>query len=314
MSEFIYKGMPKFSRPSQDEEIQALKASIYGYWYQFARLSPVLWFAHVNAASPRNRTIGKVSKDFGDLWQMDFEMWAKRYARSLFPEQQDFQKIEPYSPRRQIKLDERVIVVPMSIRRSSLMAQFKQFLNDEHPNNELNVLRTAHTARYKIHTKMYRDHVLDNERLVLIYRMLYPDTPIWVIADRLQLAPSNKVRFDGFHIRNNRKEDFDRLNSVGGRYLYKARRRLLNLERGSFPNASEIDVSAREQPFGRELHPEFVRKTQLMVDKPSAWKKWLGREYHAEILHEVQRRNPRDGRGCSSGDWEMFASGKKNSI
>jgi hypothetical protein len=306
--------MPNFFRPTQDEEIEALKGSVYGYWYQFARLSPVLWFAHVMSAIPRNRSIAKVSKDFGDLWRMNFEAWAKKNARVLFPEQRDFQRIEPYTPRRQIKPDERVIVVPMSIRRSTLMKQFKQFLNDEHPNNELNVLRTAHTARYKIHTKMYRDHVLDNERLVLIYRMLYPDTPIWVIADRLQLAPSNKVRFDGFHIRHNRKDDFDRLNSVGGRYLYKARRRLLNLERGSFPNASDIDVSAREQPFGRDLHPEFIRQTQLMAEKPSAWHKWLWREYHAEILHEVQLRNPRDGRGCSPADWERFISGKSNAI
>lgn len=314
MTDYIYKGMPRFSRPSQDEEIEALKDSVYGYWYQFARLSAVLWFAHMKSATPRNRGIAKVSKDFGDLWRMNFDTWARKNARELFPERRDFQRIESYTPRRQIKSDERVIVVPMSIRRSSLMKQFKEFLNDEHPNNALNVLRTAHTAKYKIHTKMYREHVLDNERLVLVYRMLYPDTPIWVIADRLQLAPSNTVRFDGFHIRANRKLDFDRLNSVGGRYLYKARRRLLNLERGSFPNASDIDVSTREQPFGRELHPQFVRQTELMVEKKSPWQKWLWREYHAEIIHEVQRRNPRDGRGRSNSDWERFISGRSNTI
>ena len=314
MREYIYKGMPYFSRPSQDEEIQALKSSVYGHWYQFARLSPVLWFAHANSAVPRNRLIGKVSKDFGDLWRMKFDLWAKRYARDLFPEQKAFQEIEPYTPNRQVRNDERVIVVPMSIRRSTLMKQFKEFLNDEHPNKQLNVLRSAHTAKYKIHTKMYRDLVLSNERLVLIYRMLYPATPVWVIADRLQLAPSNKVRFDGFHIRANRKLDFDRLNSVGGRYLYKARHRLLNLERGSFPNASDIDVSSREQPFGRELHPKFARQTELLVDKHSAWQKWLWREFHAEIVHEVQRRNPNDGRNRSPNDWERFISGKVNTI
>lgn len=314
MEKYIYKGMPDFSRPSQDEEIQALKSSVYGYWYQFARLSPVLWFANAKSVVPRSRDIARVSKDFGDLWRMNFELWARRYARQLFPEQREFQKIEPYTPRRKVQPDERVIVVPMSIRRSSLMSQFKKFLNEEHPNNELNVLRTAHTAKYKIHTKRYHELALDNERLVLIYRMLYPDTPVWVIADRLQLAPSNKVRFDGFHIRANRKDDFARLNSVGGRHLYKARRRLLNLERGTFPNASEIEVSSREQPFGRELHPEFIRQTQLITEKPSAWQKWLWREYHAEIVHQVQRRNPRDGRDRSQGDWERFISGKINTI
>ena len=309
MSTFYYKGVPGLRSPRQEEEIQALKDSIYGHWYQFARLSPVLWFAHKNSAVPRNKKVAEVSRDFGNLWSLNFEMWARKFARSLFPERRAFPTITPYTGTRSIQRDERVIVVPMSIRRLTLMRQFRQFLNEEHPNNALNVLQTAHTAKYKIHTKLFRDAVLKNERLVLIYRMLYPETPVWVIADRLQLAPSNNVRDEGFHISWNRKEDFARLNSVGGRHLYKARRRVLNLERGSFPNASDIDVSVREQPFGRELHPEFAHKTALTMEWKSPWQKWLRKEYGAEISHTVGLRNPKLRREASNDQWQQFIEG-----
>ena len=308
--DLLYKGMRNFHFVDQDDEIQALKKSVYGHWHQFARLSSVLWFAHMKKAPPRNKKCASVSNDFGDLWGMEFDEWAKTRARDLFPERKPFPSIRTYSSSTEIASEERVIVVPMTILRSSLLKQFKAFLNTEHPGNLLNVLETAHSAKYRIHTKMYRDTVLENERLVLIYRLLYPETPVWVIADRLQLAPSNKVRDEGFHIRESRKQDFARLNSVGGRYLYKARRRLLNLERGSFPNAEEIDVSQREQPFGRALHPEFVKQTELTMKRRSRWQKWLWNEYKWELEHTVKERNPYNTVPDAVEDMVPFLSGK----
>ena len=53
-----------------------------------------------------------------------------------------------------------------------LMPQIINFLGQYHPGRELDVIESAHTARYKLHTMRFRRNVLEIERLVYVYKTL----------------------------------------------------------------------------------------------------------------------------------------------
>lgn len=158
----------------------------------------------------------------------------------------------------------------------------------------------------------FRRNVLEIERLVFVYKTLYPDAQLWVIADRLQLAPNNRVRDDRFL--GAKKTAYNRLNSIAGRHLYKAKRRVLHVERGSFPNATDITRSNRVQPFGRAIHPEFVLATEGDGLQKSEWQQWLHTEYHGWLIREVLKRNHIDRDTVAMDTVPDFLSGKRNFV
>jgi hypothetical protein len=318
MIKFNYKGIPDLQKFSQEEEIRALEKSVYGEWYEFARLSPVLWCAHRYDLKIQSAALRQVASDFGNVWSGSFYSWAKLNARNLFPEQQPYDAIEILQPVEQrffIPTPTKfAITVPMTIRRQTLLKQFRALLDEHHLGRKLEVLKVSHTAKYKIHTRQFRKNVLENERLVLIYRWLYPKTPMWVIADRLQLSPANKVRDEGFHIRANKKECFSRLNSIGGRHLYKAKRRVMNLELGSFPNATDLD-EPHEMPFGKSRHEDYVALTLgKKGTEKTVWRKWLEKEYFRVIERVVLDRNRVKTPMLTDKDVKNFLSGKTNTL
>ena len=141
------------------------------------------------------------------------------------------------------------------------------------------------TATLKLHTKRYRLATIEREYWVLVYRLLYPDIALWRIGDSLQVASQHKVRDVNGAIMNKLKQP---LNAVTGRYYYKARFTLLNLERDSFPNNSAIEVSSRKQPFGTEHQKEFRAATEDEKNgEPCVWMQWLRNTYLTEIKEEV---------------------------
>jgi hypothetical protein len=192
------------------------------------------------------------------------------------------------------------------------MPQIINFLGQYHPGRELDVIESAHTARYKLHTMRFRRNVLEIERLVYVYKTLYPDAQLWLIADRLQLAPNNKVRDDRFL--GAKQASYNRLNSIAGRHLYKAKRRILHVERGSFPNATDIEVSDRIQPFGRVMNSEYMNATHEDRIEKSEWQKWLYNEYHVWLVREVLKRNHIDRDTVEMSSVADFLSGKKNFV
>jgi hypothetical protein len=205
-----------------------------------------------------------------------------------------------------------ILMIPLNIPRVYLMPQIINFLGKYHPGRQLDVVNKAHTSRYKLHTLRFRRNVLEIERLVLVYKSLYPNVPLWVIADRLQLAPNNRVRDDRFS--SAKKVENNRLNSIAGRHIYKARRRVLHVERGSFPNSNEITLSDRAQPFGRAMHPEFVLATQGDGLEKSEWQQWLHNEYHGWLVREVLKRNHIDRDKVDMATVPVFLSGESNFV
>jgi hypothetical protein len=317
MQKFHYKGIQNLKEFSLKAELHALENSVYREWYEFARLSPVLWSSYQFNLKIKDDTIKKVSADFNNLWGKNFKTWATENARYLFAEQVLFEQITllDHSEEKSFHSTQKkiVIAVPLTIRKGEIVKQFREMLNEHHLGMKLNVLDVSHSANYKIFNLQFRKNVLLNERLVLVYRWLFPKTPMWVIADRLQLSPSNKARFEvGFQVPSVHKNSFHRLNSIGGRHLFKARRRVLNAERGSFPNASNL-ASSTLSAFFKSNHDEYISLTfgQKGTEK-THWRKWIEKNYFTFLKKIVLERNDLTASRLTDRDVKNFMSGKTN--
>lgn len=312
-----YKGLDRLFNDGTVTDSRSLKDSIYWDWYQTIRLSKIVWFSHTRNVTPRDKSLAQVCRDFVGAVELGvFNVWAMKFAASLFAETKNFDLVtryDPMNPPDETTLENSLILaIPLNIPRAYLMPQIINFLGQYHPGRELDVIESAHTARYKLHTMRFRRNVLEIERLVYVYRTLYPNVQLWMIADRLQLAPNNMVRDDSFY--SVKENVYNRLNSIAGRHLYKARRRILHVERGSFPNAEEITISDRVQPFGREMNPEFLFATEGSESETSEWQKWLHNEYHGLLVREVLKRNHIDRDTVDMDTISDFLTGKRNSV
>jgi hypothetical protein len=312
-----FKGLNHLFSDDIKTESKSLRESIYWDWYQSIRLSKIVWFSQTHNALPKDKAMAKVCKDFGSaITQGVFVVWAMKYARSLFAETKSFDlvsRFDPANPPEDLLTDDHLILaIPLTVPRAFLVPQILNFLGEYHPGRDLNVIETAHTAQYKLHTLRYRRHVLEIERLVFLYKTLYPEAPLWLIADRLQLAPNNRVRDDRFI--GLKKGVYNRLNSIGGRHLFKARRRILNAERGVFPSSNEVIVGSRVQPFGRKINDEYLMATEISSQHSSEWVRWLHHEYHGMLVREVLNRNRYDRDRVILESVVDFLSGKKNTV
>lgn len=313
-----FKGLDQIYTSNIQTESKALRESIYWDWYQSIRLSKIVWYSQKRDVLPKDKVMAKVCKDFGGaISQGVFVVWAMKYARSLFAETEQFDLVSRYDPKNppeDLSTDDHLILaIPLTVPRAYLVPQILNFLGEYHPGRDLNVIESAHTAQYKLHTLRFRRHVLEIERLVFIYKSLYPDAPLWLIADRLQLAPNNFVRDDRFI--GLKKAVYNRLNSIGGRHMFKARRRILNAERASFPNSSEVVIGPRTQPFGRAMHDDFMQATGMVNDGASSeWKDWLHHEYHGMLVREVLNRNRIDRDRVVPESVIYFLTGSKNTV
>ena len=63
MQKFQYKGIQHLKEFSLKAELNALENSVYREWYEFARLSPVLWSAYQFNLEIKDNKIKKVSAD-----------------------------------------------------------------------------------------------------------------------------------------------------------------------------------------------------------------------------------------------------------
>ncbi len=48
----FYKGIPGFTVSSDDLLLTAAEASVYRWWWEFMRLSPVFWYARTTGLEP----------------------------------------------------------------------------------------------------------------------------------------------------------------------------------------------------------------------------------------------------------------------
>jgi hypothetical protein len=152
------------------------------------------------------------------------------------------------------------------------------------------------TATFKLLKKVNSKDQLDEEFFTLLYRILYPNTRMWVIADRLQICPGHKVRNlsrrTGERVINKK---FLSLEAQAGRLLYRAHYSRFFIERGEFPNYKKVDDWHTYVPFDEVHREEFLVDTHEgkpsneprspLYQQESKWQSWL-RETHLIMLKQ----------------------------
>jgi hypothetical protein len=302
----FFKGLPGFTRTDDTLLAHDAERSVYFWWWQFLRLSPVYWYARHASVTPTDPVVAEAYERAGDLSLRWFSQWWAATGSAVFAEAKRPAKVrtvdlEPTNTDAQIELYENSLIVeiPLTIRKATIFKQLKDLLEQQidgvprHRGRDLNVVERSN-ALLRLHTKRFRLRTLEIEYLVLLYRLLYPRTEIWRIGDRLQIAPSLKVRTAERIAFNTGSSPFDKLHSLTGRYLYKAERTLLNVERGSFPNNSKIALPDDYAPFGAKHQKDFKAAVSTDATNTSAWQAWLTGTYLNELKSEVIRRNRLD--------------------
>jgi hypothetical protein len=288
----FFKGLPSFTEPTDEKEVVAANDSIYRWWWAFLRLSPVLWFARETGSTPVDPAIASVAASCGDLSHSHFQLWWMKTGRHRFAE-----VVRPSSVKvlaldnlifHKFNKDKLYLEVPLTIRKQTIISQIKDILVTAHEGRRLDLVKHSN-AEWKLHTKRFNSNAFKIQNQVLIYRLLYPKIEIWRIGDRLQMAAHHRVLdVDGTILTRSKHA----LNSLAGRYYYKARFLMLNAERGSFPNFDSIEVSNSSLPFGQKLHKEYlIATTSAENGEDSPWLIWLKTVYHGNLERDIKKAN-----------------------
>lgn len=285
----FFKGLPGFTRATDEIEAVDARESIYYWWWRFMRLSPVFWFARQTGHQPTHPAIAETFNRVGDL-SAPFYTWWRETGRYVFAEAKRPAKVTQLEldtlQEHRFNTNALLLEIPLSIRKETIIKQVKRLLEEAHDGRSLNLAATS-TATLRLHTKRYRLKTLETEYWVLLYKTLYPDIAIWQVGDRLRIAPQQRVR--GVE-RGANERAFANMNSLTGRYLYKARFTLANVELGIFPNASDPKLDAA-LPFGPDLHKEYLSATALNADNHSLWQQWLFDELWPELKTRIITKN-----------------------
>jgi hypothetical protein len=298
----FYKGIPGFTVSSDDLLLEAAEASIYRWWWEFLRLSPVYWYARTTGKRIAITEIARAHEAAGDLGIPSFGIWWKRYGKYAFEE------LHRPAKARIIELDKPVehelyqkslvVEIPLTISRKKILKDIKGLLDQiGYEVNGLSVISTTN-AKLKLKSKKFSLSTIENEYWVLIYRILHPDLQLWKLGDRLQLAPSNHVRgrvqSDVASIHSRGLGPFARLQSLTGRHYYKARFARIHAEHGSFPNYLKVEAINDRLPFGEREHKEFLAATSEKDSTYSPWQNYVRVEYEKDLHYEIMRRNRLD--------------------
>ena len=291
----FYKGITGFRRANNELLYEAAEHSIYEWWWEFLRLSPVFWYAQQTGVMPVAPKVAEVCQQAGDIREDRFNRWWRTTGSVLFEEARRPMQLRPvdeqalgeheFYPQGKSMLVE----VPLTVTSRTLVKQFKKLLAQTHGNQRVDVLEHSN-AIWRLHTKRYNLVALENQFWVLVYRLLYPDIPAWRIGDRLQIAPGLNVRgIAPTSASMNKSSPHARMQSTVGRFLYKAQRTVANAELGSFPNCKP--VQAVDMPFGQHHHTEYLVATRGTVSESSAWHQWLHEEFHWRLVKRIKEKN-----------------------
>jgi hypothetical protein len=298
----FFKGFQRHVAPDLHEEIRWAKEGVYGQWWKFMHLSPVLWFAITRGVKPKNPDIARLVELNGNFFDMSFSQWWTDVGRKVFSEAKRPPKVELMELdellQRGLRDDRLYIEVPLNITMKTIMRQFGQLIRDKHDGRDLNVLDHSQ-AILRLNKKLKKFDVIERMYWVHLYRELYPEITAWQIGDRLRVAPALDVvnfsgtrwRYEGETVQNNKSSPVQKMQSLIGRDLYRSNYLLLNMERGSFPNYDKIELSERHQPFGIKLQTEFRHATESTKDGLSEWHEWLDKKLgsnlrsHLKTLH-----------------------------
>ncbi len=263
--------------------------SIYIWWWRFMRLSPVFWYARTYGVEIQDAKIKETFNLAGDLSESTFVLWWRKQRAIAFHEVNRFAQVKVLDIQ---SLHEHIfnpkalyLEIPLDMTRSKINRSINKELKKVHEGRFLDLAKTS-TAKLKIYTKKFRLPTIEKEYWSYLYRLIYPKIEVWRIGDRLKVAPGLALRKIDKVILNNHYV-FRKMDSLVGRYIYKARYTLQNAEYGSFPNPNKIS-NQNDFPFGIEHQEDFLEKTTINKEREiSEYHKWVFKNFRNDLEQHI---------------------------
>jgi len=200
---------------------------LYGYWFQFLRLSPSYQLAHRVRTGGRLSAVEKkgvpedfdrvlrVYDDFGDVQRTFFRFWWLERGLRLMgspgepPAVREIAKfgansIDPSEDVRtafalhiqgawvgQAKPDSLVISIPLTAQRSKILSSVRKLLAEH-----LLTAKAASKAKYKLERKKTHLRSLEIALRALWTRALMPDWDLWRIGAETKISPTYSKELD----------------------------------------------------------------------------------------------------------------------
>ena len=291
----FYKGLPGYTRKSEELLARDAEKTAYYWWWRFMQLSPVLWYAQKEGIKPVDNNIFATVGIVGDLKERNFTKWWDRTGKFVFAESKRPPKILVVKAGQMVGQNDNregiILDIPLTISKATILKDFKEILTKHHKGRQLNVAEYG-TASLRLHTKKYHLQALENEYWTLLYKLLFPSVEIWRIGDRLKISPSLRVRgIERKSLLPGAGNPFENLQSLTGRYLYKAKYMMLHAERGSFPNKEKIELDLSYEPFEKLKMQGYLNAINGEPDQDSTWIAWLRKQYESNLLNQIASKN-----------------------
>jgi len=241
-------------------------------FFDFLQISPSYRLAHQVAtggvvglttgrAIPRDfLEVVKTYEAFGDVWQTDYWTWWVRRAQYQFgtrfvPKVHRLAVLQPGSEADQQTLGDAyecldqylsadrvvegnpgslVLAIPLHLDRKAILKEVLKQLDDA-----LRAAAPDHTGgQFEFLRNKIRSKTLDDARKVAWARAASPNKPLYVIGNRVRIAPSY-VTEEGLKLRGDNRREL--MVIVVSRHLRRALVYSENAARGLFPCADEIE-------------------------------------------------------------------------
>jgi len=281
----LYMGLKGSSWTTKNQLFDISQNSIYYWWWHFLRLTPEFWYAKRSGHEIVEANLRKVDLAIGGHPSPSFKAWWTQYGVDAFAESPRDDQVRLVNPSQAVSNPDTVLVeVPLSLNKREIASQFNLIINKVHRGRKYDVEEYSN-AQLKLYNHKYNLLSIERQYWVLLYKLIYPQVPLWVIGDRLRLAPHLDVRhLDRRTVERRQEMMFLQLQSHTWRYHAHAENLRSNLKRGSFPNYSKASPIQTSLSFGTEHDAEFKASTDESHKSESAWQLWLKRHYQP-ILH-----------------------------
>lgn len=295
----VYMGLSGHQWNNQKQLFDISQKSIYYWWWQFLRLTPEFWYAQHTGHAIADPQLKQVFASIGGHPSHSFKAWWQQVGQIVFAEgvRADCVKLmQPHSalPSPQNQNPTVCVEVPLSLNKREITRQFIAVLNTVHRGRNFDV-QAYSNALLRLYNHRYNLSAIERQYWVMLYRLIYPHTPLWVIGDRLQLASHLAVRHLERSTAERRQEKmFLQLQSQTWRYHAQAQALRVNVKLGSFANYTKPDKNPTDAPFGPALDSDFKAMTSEAPHSNSAWKLWVKRHYQNALHQKITTVNRLD--------------------
>lgn len=232
-----------FRRPLPiNEELKEARKSPGYWWYQALRLNDdYRYCCQHDGKGP----LSALYRDFGDVFEMEFDRWWIRNGRKLFTETKLFKKVRALENQAQLDMtawdnNKLIIEIPLTLRRQTAMRQVGKLVKKAYEGRVIDVMAQSTARRKIIKTKM-RMSTVEQLLRVLEVRIKNPTMTL------NQVGVTAGVELD-LMARNKEEEitvamERRRMTIAVGRLLNQARNLVTNAGLGKFPSIKKPAVS-----------------------------------------------------------------------